>query len=479
MSKLHKIRALRNYHHFNKASAGIGIILFAVVGTILLFNSKAATPFASIEPEQGTIAGVACPVSDAAASGSSAVKFGSACAGGVLNLPRVLWEGGPNYWKKFPKADAAGWADPSFFPVAVYLGKPSHAAQYKALGVNTYQQAEHDGSTLTSMTDLGMFVLAQDEWPRAEVNTNPKVPGWFASDECDMGLGGCSYDANNNGVVDEYDVLIIQQGYVNTFRSYNDGRFVQANYGNGILGTNWSPNVMDDLMQLVDTATIDQYMYTSPTVWYNAEQSPYWPTGAAVPRSATYGWMTDRMKSLLNPADLHPNWMMVEVARPYLTDDGALTITSDQIEGAVWSAIIHEARGISYFQHNNNEPYQTNNGCGNYALVECSDPARANKITAVHAKIRSLAPVINTQSYAYNFNNATDTMLKTYNGSAYIFADIGQLESPGNKTFTLPTGINGTTVTVVGENRTITVTNRSFTDNFAAEYSHHVYQITL
>jgi hypothetical protein len=106
--------------------------------------------------------------------------------------------------------------------------------------------------------------------------------------------------------------------------------------------------------------------------------------------------------------------------------------------------------------------------------------------------VKALTPVINTQSYYnasrvvngftyyyYSFNNGTDAMLKTYNGSAYIFADIGLQQSTGNKTFTLPTGVNGTTVEVIGENRTISVSNRQFTDNFASEYSHHIYRISL
>jgi hypothetical protein len=100
--------------------------------------------------------------------------------------------------------------------------------------------------------------------------------------------------------------------------------------------------------------------------------------------------------------------------------------------------------------------------------------------------------VLNTQSYYngtrvvndftyyyYTFNNGTDTMLKTHNGEAYIFAGLGMGHTMGNKTFTLPEGVNGTSVTVVGENRTIPVTNRTFTDNFANEYTHHVYQIRM
>lgn len=467
-----KIRRLLPKPLARRSKLVIFSIAFALIGVIALLVTKAATPYASLQPEQGNIAGAACPVSDGSASNGSAVQFGGCPAGGSLNLPRVSWEGGPAYWKKFPKADAAGWDDPNFFPISVFFGKPSHASQYAALGVNTYHGAEHDGSTISSMTNAGMFVIAQREWTTAEVGNDTKMVGWHLGDECDMGTGGCNYDANGDGRVDEYDGVIIQQRFADEVRALNDGRFVQANYGNGILGTFWSSNTFDDLMQMVDVATVDKYMYTSPHVWYITEQSSYWPKGAKVSSSAAYGWIADRMKLYLNPNDLHPNWPFVEVAKPYLTEDGAFTISPDQLEGAVWSAIIHEARGISYFQHNNNGT------CGTYSLIEC-EQARKDKITAVHTKIRSLAPVINTQSYQYDFNNATDTMLKVYNGSAYIFAGIGLLESPGSKTFNLPAGINGTTVEVVGENRTIPITNRTFTDNFAAEYTHHVYKIAL
>jgi hypothetical protein len=50
-------------------------------------------------------------------------------------------------------------------------------------------------------------------------------------------------------------------------------------------------------------------------------------------------------------------------------------------------------------------------------------------------------------------------------------------DSTGSKTFTLPAGVTATSVTVVGEDRTIPVSSGKFTDGFAAEYSHHVYKI--
>ncbi|TAH33654.1 hypothetical protein EYC59_04610 [Candidatus Saccharibacteria bacterium] len=54
-----------------------GVVVFALVGTVLLAISKAATPVASYEVESGTKSGNATTVSDSGASGSSAVKFSS------------------------------------------------------------------------------------------------------------------------------------------------------------------------------------------------------------------------------------------------------------------------------------------------------------------------------------------------------------------------------------------------------------------
>ncbi len=425
----------------------------------VIFKPKSAVVDAGAPLDSGK------PDTSVADTGSGTPDAGTTDAGtSVLSLPRVPWEGGPAYYKKFAKADAAGWSNPGFFPISVFLGKPSHAPQLKAVGVNTYMGAEHDGSSIASMTNLGMYVMAQDEWKPAEVGTDTRVVSWLISDECDMGLGCSGANENEN--------LVAQKAMVATARARNDGRLAFANYGNGLLHTYWAINTMDDLIQVVDVASADKYFYTSPHIWGITPDSPYWPKGAKVASSGSYGWYVDQMKRYQDPNNLHPNWMFVEVARPYLTEAGSLVIKPEQLEGAVWNSIVHEAHGIAYFQHSNDPT------CGGYALVDC-DQARKDKVKTVNAQIQALAPVINTQSYAYDFANGTETMLKASSGSAYIFVSIGLNQTTGSKTFKLPAGIKGTTVTVVDENRTIPVTNGSFTDTFPNEYTHHNYKIAL
>lgn len=57
------------------------IILFAVVGVVVLLISHAATPYASIEPENGTVT-TATTTTDTKASNGSYVQFGTAGSGG-------------------------------------------------------------------------------------------------------------------------------------------------------------------------------------------------------------------------------------------------------------------------------------------------------------------------------------------------------------------------------------------------------------
>ncbi len=77
LSQVNAIRTIKNYHYFNKLTAIAIAGVLVLVGTVLIFRSRAAGPFASAEPELGTrTAGIGI-VTDTTASGGSAVEFGS------------------------------------------------------------------------------------------------------------------------------------------------------------------------------------------------------------------------------------------------------------------------------------------------------------------------------------------------------------------------------------------------------------------
>jgi hypothetical protein len=380
----------------------------------------------------------------------------------TLDLPRVPWWGGPAFYAKFAKPAAAGWTDPSFFPVAVFLGKAEQAQALKAIGINTYMGAEKGSAPMSAITRTGIDVIAQDGWTPALVGDDPRVVGWFLSDECDMGLGGCDGD--------QYAALAQQKKYAAAARGYDDGRLLQANFGNGVLGTYWSSQTMREQVGLVDVSSVDKYAYTSPGVDDLLTSSPSWPKGKNPATAQAYGWLQDRMASFSDPAGSKPNWVFVETARPLVTESGARTITGDQIEGAVWNGIIHGSAGIAYFQHNNDP------SCDMFSLVSCG-AALSDKVAQIDAQVAGLAPVINTQSYRWTFGPGLDTSLKAYGGYAYVFAMTDG--STGRKTFTLPPQVHGTDVEVVDEGRHLTASSGTFSDTFAAESTHHVYRVKI
>lgn len=381
--------------------------------------------------------------------------------GASFNLPLVTWAGGPAYYASFAKAVASGWTAPSFFPIAVFQGKPQDAASLKSIGINTYMGAEHDGSSMASITATGMSVLAQQEWTDAEVGDDPRVVGWNISDECEMGYSECGEK--------EADQLAKQEEYASMARARDDGRFLQANFGNGVLGTFWSPNTMAEHVSLVDVTSVDKYAYTSPHVRGLIVASPHWPSGKSPDSAQAYGWLQDRMETFSSPPGSKPNWVFVETAMPYLTEAGASVIRPYEIEGAVWSSIIHGAAGIAYFQHSNDST------CGNYSLMTCE--AARNAVSEVNGQVQALAPVLNTQSFDWTFGAGLSTSLKAKDGYAYVFAmtDGGS----GSRTFSLPTGVRADSVEVVDENRSIAVSNGGFTDTFDRESSHHIYRFVI
>lgn len=379
----------------------------------------------------------------------------------LQDLARVPWEGGPAYYASWPKASAKGWTDPNFFPIGVWLESPTNAQALYGLGINVMVGANHwpgvDVPAYQADTS-GMSYILDSAWTPTDAGSYVKAVGWLAADEVDM---------TSTSPVTE------QQATVNGLRSRNDGRFVYANYSKGVFNTWWAKDQMPQLTQMLDVASADVYYYTDP--WLDAasnEQSAAWPKGACIRCSSGYGWTVERMRSFCDPAKIHPTWNFVEDGHPF-SETGSTTITPAQLEGAVWASIVHECRGILYFNHSFGGSCQSQ-----HVLFDC-DPAMKAKVYAVNSQIRALAPVLNSQSYVWAACPSVATMLKAYGGEVYLFACIGQNQSTGTKTFTLPAGVTGTLVTVVGENRTLPVNNGTFVDSFLAEYAHHTYRATI
>jgi hypothetical protein len=178
-----------------------------------------------------------------------------------------------------------------------------------------------------------------------------------------------------------------------------------------------------------------------------------------------------------------PLWALPTVISTGGSTGGYKQLTPEQTKAQVWASIIHEARGIVWFSQS---PDQQNiNDCISgdaFADARVRNTACLRDQVAaagvVNNQIKALAPVLNTQSYKWDFGSGIDSMLKVKDGFAYVFA-MGRDGSTGSKTFTFPAGVTGSQVEVLNENRTIQVQGGKFTDSFANEYTHHVYKIRI
>jgi hypothetical protein len=393
----------------------------------------------------------------------------------ALNLPRVAWDGGPSYYKQFTQLDAAGWDDPTFFPVGSWFmraGQKSDADTYKDLGFNTAVAVEAD-TDLQVLRENGIFAIHEGF---NSTNTGTETIGWLLGDEADMTTGFPPLDEALKSLPQEDNPAAKDQ-------DKKPNRLSYTNYGKGVMFWDEDSDAEKYVNNYTTAVSSDIYWYTDNDVCSGVQGpilikgsgpiSPYSAlpdlTQSECKRSSNYGVTVDRMRALdAKDGKLQPIYNFVEAGN--LNDT---TIKPDQIAGAVMASLIHEARGILYFKHNFSGSCITTD-----TFIDKCYPENTAMVKAVNNKIKQLAPALNTQSYQYSFNSSLDTMLKSKGGSFYIFAMQKYPNNSGNYALKLPADMKGAAAEVMFENRSLPITNGQFSDNFAAEYSYHIYKIT-
>lgn len=388
----------------------------------------------------------------------------------TLSLPRIPWEGGASYWKQFKHANDAGWSDPSFFPiVAWYNGISSNAeAEYdKKVGINTY-------IGMDSNTPYSLFKDNDVYWIGGKLN------GTFTE---------ASTNWVGNFLDDEVDGRFTPEEGRKLLQSLKDknagnGRFNYSNFTQMVISNDMKASDSQAYVNnYTDAVSLDMYWYTIPFCsWSPFRQNYITPvTQENCRTSSSYGKTMESLRKQ-DAADgtLQAPWQFIELLNggpgggPFTAN-----VTAGQLKGSAMSSIIHEARGLVYFNQSLSGP------CQGGSLIRQSQvkpnfcgQAQVAAATTVNNQIHTLAPVLNTQSYEYAFGPGLDTMLKAYNGSAYVFSMVDGSSKPGSRVFTLPKDIKATSVQVIDENRTIVVgADGTFTDNFASEFSYHIYKV--
>lgn len=395
---------------------------------------------------------------------------------GVLDLPRVPWAGGSAYYGRFPAAAAAGWTDPGFFPLGVWFESvltQDDVDLDKAAGLNTYVELT-ENSDMSLVRDNGMFAMISKQID----GYGKETVGWLLSDEVDMWAdsGDARWTGDHPGEGEPCDPPGAGCGFT-VMRTLidrlpdADGRMRYMNYGKGVMM--WLPDAeaAQFVNQYTDLVSTDIYWYTDANICEEAENFLDVPPEQCR-LAAGYGSTVDRTRELDAQDDRRqPVYAFVQVGWPGEDDDRA--IEPDQIAGAVMNSLIHEARGIIYFNHNFGGP------CISQHVLrdECGAVVRPT-VAEINRRITELAPVLNTQSYRHSFNPALDTMLKEHDDSFYLFAMLGRGSATGQYVFTMPEGLRGAIVEVLHENRELPIREGRFTDSFEAEHDYHIYKIT-
>lgn len=378
-------------------------------------------------------------------------------------------DGGLDFYSPFTNALPT---EPHFFPVGVWFEsalEKDYVAKDRAEGLNTYVVLTTD-SDLDLVRASGMYAIPTFAAAQAS--------GYALGDEVDMwaGAGDAPWTGKYPG---EGPICVPEQskcGYTvqNQLRAAAPpGSMIYANYGKGItfwLSDEQSRAFINGTQNLVSA---DNYWFTDPNICAKTEGgaingSTNDLTESECRLAANYGWTVERIRKLTGGKA--PVWAFVEVGHPFEDSPQATTISGPQIRAAVWSSLIHGARGIIYFNHSFGGDCVTQ-----HVLRDCPGEAQST-VTAVNKQIHDLAPILNAPFLdgATTASGPVDLATKLHNSKLYIFAGANK-NTGGAATFAVKCG--GSTAVVIDENRTIPMVKGTFTDTFADGNAVHLYSI--
>lgn len=383
-------------------------------------------------------------------------------------------DGGPDYYGRFTVSLPT---DPEYFPVGVWLESVMDSFDVEkdqANGINTYVNLTEQ-SNQSKLNGMGTQILLDREYAGRA--------GAVISDEADM-WGGPG-DAEWTGLRPWEGSVCTPSGKACGYTimqklsepSRLQGILRYANYGKGVTFWEVDSEAGRFVNNYQDVVSADNYWFTDPNICFVSEGGTLLPqprelSQSECRRAANYGWTVDKMRGLVEPRGSKPVWAFVEVGHPS-TEDYAPTITGAQASAAVWSSIIHGARGIIYFNHS------FGGGCYSHHVLRdsCGDEVRP-LIAETNRRIHELAPVLNAPFVdgALGIPSGVDASVKLFDNHLYIIAGATE-EGEQRVPFRLNCSTD-TTVDVMFEQRSLVISDGTFTDTFADGNATHIYRIS-
>lgn len=349
-----------------------------------------------------------------------------------------------------------------FFPIAVWLQSPYRANEYKENGINLFVGV-HNGLDQAKLNDLKAanmpFICSLNEFARNHLNES-LIYAWMHGDEPD--------NAQWNSAEGKYDPCIDPVNIINDYeeiKSIDSIRPVYLNLGRGVAYNNWigrgactgDTNMYkvsnEGYLKGCDIASFDIYPVNSTEI---DVQDSLWLVAKGIDNLER--WTNNSM----------PVWCWIETTR--ISESSNRKPTPAEVKSEVWMAIIHGASGIGYFCHSF---YPTFVEAG---LLE--DQEMKNAVKKINMQITSLAEILNTPDTtgiatvtSSNPSVRVDILIKNYGNANYIFA-VAMRPGQTQATFDIK---EGEEVEVLGEDRTVEVTDGKFTDDFS-DYGVHIYK---
>lgn len=454
---------------------------------------------------------------------------GVAAADPVLHGPVERWDPSA-VLSRFTHPSAAFFKDKSLVPVVDFLADANEA--------NSASNVAAHGQYVNLLSPYhgwgnGAATLSAQSY--AETQAAARAAGvklGIGADDLGNGVG---YGSENVDVyvIDEPGMGAKEAETIAAAALVPAGMVGQINYGTettmslggaGRSAVEWA-NLVGDV---VGAISHDSYWYSAPPSLY-ADGANYWGYSASqIRRAVNYGRTIERLHYLRRDSwggkdSRAMLWGIIELSHPNNTSNCAGP-NPLQVEGAAWASIIGGARGIYWFHHSFMPPLselQTWSSTVQYDVNSCvqyqghayhatlkpavgqapapssytwvlSEPNGGSPITdassrhpdlpamlkKIKADLQTAAPAIYAPTIPHlAHKDIYSTYRKDAAGKRWLIAipDIG-LPNGGSVSMRLPAGESPTSIEVVGENRTITPSAGTFTDTFAAEYSHHIYR---
>jgi len=385
----------------------------------------------------------------------------SAVLMGAMSIPSPLASADAAPEKSGAATKKGIFADPNFFPIAVWVQSPSKAGKYRDAGINLYVGLWR-GPTDEQLDELrkhGMRVICAQNQVGLRRKDDPIIAGWMHGDEPDnaqsLGKGkGYGPPVSPANVVEKYQRI----------KAADPSRPVLLNMGQGVAWDGWigrgvRTNHSEDYAQYVqgcDIASFDIYpaCHEHPDV-----AGKLWFVADGVSRLRK--WSGDRRAV----------WNCIECTH---IDNPKAKATPKQVKAEVWMSLVRGSQGLIYFVHQFKPKF-----------IEAgllADEDMLAQVTSVNRQIKELAPVLNSPTLpnavtvkSRSEQSPVEALAKRHGGATYVFA-VGMRGEPTSADFQVADLRGDAKAEVLGEERTIEIKSGAFRDAFQP-WDVHLYRV--